>query len=163
MSKLCVAELYDNKTKESALSFLDTVYKFFPYKIHRILTDNGLQFTYKCLPKNKRPKNKRHDFTQKCLDLGTKHKLTKFFSPQTNGQVERMNKTLKDATLKMFQYDNIQQFKESLNHFLNYYNCSKKLSAIGRKSPYDFIKEKYKINPKIFTKNPLHHCVGLNK
>lgn len=162
VSKLCIAELYENKTKESSLSFLQTVFNFFPYKIHRILTDNGLQFTYRCLPKAKRPKGRRHPFTQKCLDQGIKHKLTQFFSPQTNGQVERMNKTLKDATIKMFQYDTIEQFKLNLHDFLNYYNCYKKLSAIGRKSPYDFIREKYKLNPKIFNKNPDHHCVGLD-
>ena len=162
ISKLCVAELYENKTKESALEFLDLVIKFFPYKIHRILTDNGLQFTYSALPKNKTPKGKRHPFAQKCLDNGIKHKLTNFFSPQTNGQVERMNKTLKYATIKMFQYDTIQQFKVNLHDFLNYYNCSKKLSALKRKSPFDFLKDKYTINPKLFNKNIYHHCVGLN-
>ena len=47
-----------------------------------------------------------------------KHKLTKFFSPQTNGQVERMNKTLKDATIKMFQYERVDQFKVNLQDFL---------------------------------------------
>ena len=162
ISKICIAELYENKTKESALAFLDIVFQFFPYQIHRILTDNGLQFTYSALPKNKKPKNKRHPFTQKCLDNGIKHKLTNFFSPQTNGQVERMNRTLKDATIKMFEYDTVEQFKVNLHDFLNFYNCSKKLKSLNRKSPFTFIKEKYKINPKIFTKNPDHHCVGLN-
>ena len=163
VSKLCIAELYENKTMESALQFLDIVFTFFPYQIHRILTDNGLQFTYSALPEKKRPKRKRHPFTQKCQEKGIKHKLTKFFSPQTNGQVERMNKTLKDATIKMFEYDTVEQFKVNMHDFLNYYNCSKKLKAIGRKSPFTFLREKYKINPKLFTKNPDHHCVGLDK
>lgn len=186
VSKLCIAELYENKTMESALDFLDTVFQFFPYHIHRILTDNGLQFTYRALPANKRPRTdtvkegeggkeekkegktsakgvlKRHPFTQKCMDKGIKHKLTKFFSPQTNGQVERMNKTLKDATIKMFHYDTVEQFKVNLHDFLNYYNCSKKLRAIGRMCPYDFLKEKYRMNPKLFTKNLDHHCMGLD-
>jgi len=168
VSKLCIAELYENKTMESSLSFLDTVFQFFPYHIHRILTDNGLQFTYRALPENKRPRTqdgiiKRHPFTQRCLNKGIKHKLTQFFSPQTNGQVERMNKTLKDATIKMFQYDTVEQFQVNLHDFLNYYNCSKKLKAIGRKSPFTFLKEKYKLYPKLFTKNPDHYCVGLDR
>jgi len=33
VSKLCIAELYEKKTKESALSFLNTVFQFFPYHI----------------------------------------------------------------------------------------------------------------------------------
>ena len=162
VSKLCTAELYEDKTMESALHFLDIVFKFFPYHIHRILTDNGLQFTYEALPEKKKPKRKRHPFTQKCLDNGIKHKLTNFFSPQTNGQVERMNQILKDATIKMFEYDTVEQFKVNLHDFLNYYNCSKKLKSLNRKSPFTFLQEKYKINPKLFTKNSDYHCVGLN-
>ena len=163
ISKLCIAQVYDNKTMKSALEFLDYVYDFYPYHIHRILTDNGLQFTYRSLPKNKRPKSKRHPFSQKCLDMGTKHKLTKFFSPQTNGQVERMNKTLKDATIKMFQYDSIDQFKVNIQDFLTFYNRRKKLSALKRLSPFDFLKNKAKIFPKLFHKNIDHLCSGLNK
>ncbi len=162
VSKLCIVELYEDKTKDSVLHFLEKVFKFFPYKIHRILTNNGAQFTYRALPKNRRPKNKRHPFTQMCLDNGVKHKLTNFFSPQTNGQVERMNKTIKDATIKMFQYENIMQFKLNLYDFLNFYNCSKKLKALKQKTPLEFLKEKFKIKPKLFKKNPDHFCVGLN-
>ena len=162
ISKLCIAQVYNNKTMESALDFLEYVYQFYPYKIHRILTDNGLQFTYRSLPENKRPKGKRHPFTQKCLDQGTKHKLTKFFSPQTNGQVERMNQTLKDATIKMFQYDSIDQFNVNLQDFLTFYNRSKKLSALKRLSPFDFLKNKARIQPKLFHKNLDHLCSGLN-
>lgn len=162
VSKLCIAEVYENKTMESSLDFLDYVFKFYPYKIHRILTDNGLQFTYRCLPKKNRPSLKRHPFTKKCMNMGTKHKLTHFFSPQTNGQVERMNKTIKDATIKMFQYQSIHQFKTNLQDFLTFYNYSKKLSALKRKSPFDFLKIKAKIFPKLFTKNLDHLCSGLN-
>jgi transposase-like protein len=162
ISKLCIAEVYENKTMEAALDFLDYVFEFYPYKIHRILTDNGLQFTYKALSKNKQPKLKRHPFTQKCQEKGIKHKLTQFFSPQTNGQVERMNKTLKDATIKMFQYQSIDQFKVNLQDFLSFYNRSKKLSALKRLSPFDFLKNKAKIFPKLFHKNLDHLCSGLN-
>ena len=77
------------------MSFLEQVIKFFPYKIHRILTDNGTGFSYRGMPKDKRAKLKRHPFSKLCLLNGIKHKLTQFYSPQTNGQVERTNLLLK--------------------------------------------------------------------
>ncbi|MBF0273827.1 MAG: IS481 family transposase [Nitrospinae bacterium] len=162
VSKFSYACLYENKTVESALDFLKQVIDFYPYQIHRILTDNGIQFTYRCLLKANQPKGKRHPFSQMCLDNGIKHKLTNFFSPQTNGQVERMNQTIKNATIKMFEYETVEQFKLNLEDFLNWYNMAKKLKALKRKAPYDFIIEQYKLNPKIFNKKPEHHCVGLN-
>jgi len=163
VSKFTYACLYERKTIESSLDFLDKVFLFYPYTIHRILTDNGTQFTYRSLRKEKQPKGARHPFTQKCVDHGVKHKLTNYFSPQTNGQVERMNQTIKNATIKMFEYETVEQFKLNLEDFLNWYNTVKKLKALKRKAPYDFIREQYKINPKVFHKNPEHHCAGLNR
>ncbi len=83
ITKMAYAEIFSKKTAVNACIFLDHTITFFPYKIHRILTDNGQQFTYRGMPKAKRPKLKRHPFTKKCLENGIKHKLTKFYSPQT--------------------------------------------------------------------------------
>ena len=55
VSKICTAELFDNKTLKSTLVFLRRAIAFFPYKLHRILTDNGTQFTYRGMPENRRP------------------------------------------------------------------------------------------------------------
>ena len=147
---------------ETSVSFLEQVITFFPYKIHRILTDNGTQFTYRGMPHDKRPKLKRHPFSKLCLHYGIKHKLTQFYSPQTNGQVERMNYTIKEATLRFFHYNTIQQFENSLNAFLDYYNCQKKLKALKRVTPYEYILSRWKEKPSLFLKNSYHHCVGLN-
>lgn len=162
VTKMAYAEIFLHKTVEDAVLFLDHVFVFFPYKIHRILTDNGLQFTYRSLPAEKRPRLKRHPFQKKCMENGTKFKLTKFRSPQTNGQVEKMNDIIKKATLKFFRYETIDEFSVHLAKFLNYYNCVKKLKSLNFKSPYGFIIEKHKEKPKLFIRNPLHNCVGLD-
>ena len=39
-------------------------------------------------------------FDGACAQLGVEHRLTKPYHPWTNGQVERMNRTLKDATVR---------------------------------------------------------------
>ena len=36
----------------------------------------------------------------------------------TNGQVERMNRTLKEATVRRYHYDTHQQFEDHLAAFL---------------------------------------------
>jgi len=55
--KFTYAEIFVEKTINSSVKFLKNVNNFFPYKIHKILTDNGSQFTYKLLKKNYNLKN----------------------------------------------------------------------------------------------------------
>jgi hypothetical protein len=74
-----------------------------PYRIHTVLTDNGIQFAD--LPKNRRGPTARfrgHPFDRVCLFHGIDHRLTKPNHPWTNGQVERMNRTIKEATVQRF-------------------------------------------------------------
>jgi hypothetical protein len=42
---LSVAELHPRATRTIANGFLDNLIKAVPYKIHTVLTDNGIQFT----------------------------------------------------------------------------------------------------------------------
>ena len=41
-----------------------------------------------------------HIFDRVCREHGIEHRLTKVTHPWTNGQVERMNRTLKEATVE---------------------------------------------------------------
>ena len=43
-----------------------------------------------------------HIFDRICAENSIKHRLTKPYHPWTNGQAERMNRTVKDATVKTF-------------------------------------------------------------
>ena len=43
-SKFAYAELYKSQTKMIAAEFLRNLIKAVPYKIHKVLTDNGIQF-----------------------------------------------------------------------------------------------------------------------
>jgi hypothetical protein len=61
-SKYAHVEAYDNKRIETSRVFLQNVIAQYPYKIHKILTSNGIGFTYELLPKEKRPKDKLHAF-----------------------------------------------------------------------------------------------------
>src|SRR3984885_12928415 len=77
-----------------------------PYRVEIVLTDNGIQFAD--LPKNRSgptARLRRHPFDRVCREHGIEHRLTKPNHPWTNGQVERMNRTIKDATVKRYHYE----------------------------------------------------------
>ena len=80
-------------------AFLRNAVAAFPYRIRIVLTDNGTPFAD--LPKNRSGPTARlrgHMFDRVCREHGIEHRLTKPYHPWTNGQAERMNRTIKDAT-----------------------------------------------------------------
>ena len=107
------------------------MYKGFPNKINIILTDNGKQFTHHAECK------KKHIFDEACKSLGIEHRLTLPCHPWTNGQVERMNRTLKEATIKKYYYKSHDLLKNHLYMFVDSYNYCTKLKAIKYVSPYE--------------------------
>ncbi len=61
------------------------------------------------------------------------HRLAKpkhpAFPDQTNGEVERMNRTLKDATVKRFYYETHSQLRLHLDQSVTAYNFARRLKA----------------------------------
>jgi transposase-like protein len=109
-SKFAYAELHLRQTKMIAADFLHNLITAVPYKIHTILTDNGIQFT------NRKSDQWawKHIFDRVCHENETEHKLTKVQHSWTNGQVERMNRTIKDATVKKYYYQSHHELKQHL-------------------------------------------------
>jgi transposase InsO family protein len=98
-SKYAFARLVQKANGAAARAFLDELVAAVPYQIHTVLTDNGTQFAD--LPKNRDGPTARmrgHPFDRLCWEHGVEHRLTKPNHPWTNGQVERMNRTLKEAS-----------------------------------------------------------------
>jgi len=60
-------------------------------------------------------------------------------SPLTNGQVERINQTTKQATVKRFHYDNHQQLCQHLAFFINAYSFARRLKSLKGLTPHEFI------------------------
>ena len=54
-----------------------------------------------------------------CQANGIEHRLTKPNHPWTNGQVERMNRTIKDAAVKRDHCDSHDQLRSHLADFLD--------------------------------------------
>lgn len=146
VNRLAFIVMTKDMTKETAVIFLERVIAYYPYHLHRILTDNGGEFTYAGMPNKLRPRNKEgeeleHPFTKLCRESGILHKRTKFRHPWTNGMVERMNGRIKKATVKKFRYESYEQLANHLTKFMNTYNLKTKLKSLGKRTPFEKVQE----------------------
>lgn len=157
-SKFAYVELHERAGKMVAARFLRNLISAVPYKIHTVLTDNGIQFTNR--------KQDRfafeHIFSRVCRENGIDQRLTKVNHPWTNGQVERMNRTIKEATVKLYHYDTHSQLETHLNDFIAAYNYARRLKTLSGLTPYEYICKIWTSEPDRFIVNPIHQMPGLN-
>ena len=90
------------------------------------------------------------------------HRLTKHQHPWTNGQVERMNRTIKDATVKRFYYETHDQLQSHLADFVAAYNFAKRLKTLRGLTPYEAVCKAWTEEPDRFRLDPVHLTSGLN-
>lgn len=159
-SKFALAKLYKSKTRNTACDFLRYVLEKVPYMVDVILTDNGLEFTD--IARGSEHKTSAHAFVSLCRKHNIEHRLTKVKHPWTNGQVERMNRTIKSATVKNFHYDTMEQLQAHIDHFLIAYNTAKPLKALGYKTVLQFLMDKALPLHYKFKNISLHYFSGLN-
>lgn len=162
-SKFAFAQLLEKANRITTSAFLVALIEAVPYKIHTILTDNGIQFRY--APRYANGPTARymtHMFAMRCRENGIEHRFTKINHPWTNGQVERMNRTIKDATVKRFHYDSHDQLRRHLQDFINAYNFGRRLKTLKGLTPYELICKRWTSEPDRFIINPIHQMPGLN-
>jgi transposase InsO family protein len=162
-SKFAFAQLHEAATVRTAVTFLEALIEVVPYTIHTVLTDNGVQFCD--MPQNRSGPTARyrlHMFDRICREHEIEHRLTKPKHPWTNGQVERMNRTLKDATVRRYHYDTHRQLREHLATFLDAYNFAKRLKTLRGLTPYERVCKAWADEPDRFRYDPTHLTSGLN-
>jgi transposase InsO family protein len=160
-SKFAFVHLAERANTMTARAFLEALIEAVPYRIHTILTDNGIQFAD--LPKNRKGPTARfrgHPFGNTCKAHGIDHRLTKPNHPWTNGQVERMNRTIKDATVKRYHYDSHDQLRTHIGDFVSAYNYARRLKTLKGLTPYEYICKIWTSEPDRFKENPTHHTPG---
>jgi transposase InsO family protein len=160
-SKFAVARLYHEATRPTACQFLEELLKVVPYRIHTLLADNGIQFAEQ--PRNRNTILSRMSrFDMICQANKIEHRLTKPNHPWTNGQVERMNRTIKDATTKRYHCESHAQLKAHLELFLDAYNHARRLKTLKGRTPAQFIWKEWQSKPELFHEEPCHLMAGLN-
>ena len=147
-----------------------------PYTIHTVLTDNGTQFVDNT-PTN--PEDEAtleaywaargeprlylvHAFAHACEQHGIEHRLTRPRCPWTNGQVERMNRTLKEATVRRYHYSSHDELRRHLQLFLDAYNYGRRLKTLRGLTPCEFVGKTWTEQPHRFRVDPSHLNPGPN-
>jgi transposase InsO family protein len=155
-SKFAFARLVESAGKMEAAQFLRDLVEAVPYRVHIVLTDNGIQFT----ARKQDIWDGQHIFDRVCDEHGIEHRLTKVNHPWTNGQVERMNRTIKDATVNRYHYDGHDQLRAHLGLFVDAYNHARRLKTLRGLTPWEFIHQAWTREPERFRLDPSHHTSG---
>ena len=79
-----------------------------------------------------------------------------------HGQIERMNRTVKEATVRRYFHDSHDRPRENLDLFPQAYNFARRLKSLKGLTPYEHICKVWPEQPKRFKLDPIHHMPGLN-
>ena len=161
--KFAFAKLHRKADVSTVAGFLEALVDAVPYQIHTVLTDNGIQFGDAIQHRSGPTARYRlHRFDRACLEHRIEHRFSKPNHPWTNGQVERMNRTLKEATVRRNHYATDQQLQEHLAAFLDAYNFAKRLKSLNGLTPYEAISKAWAAQPGRFLRDPTQLNTGLN-
>ena len=86
-------------------------------------------------------------FNMRCCKNGIEHRFTKINHPWTKGQVERMNRTIKDATVRRCHYVSHDQIRRRLDDFLSAYGFGRRLKTLKGLIPYEAPCRVWQIEP----------------
>jgi transposase InsO family protein len=124
-SRLAYSEIHTDEKKETAVGFWTRAHAFFAQAgitVERVLTDNGSCY-------------KSHLWRNCLAELGISHKRTRPYRPQTNGKVERFNRTLLDEWAYARPYRSEAERCEAYPAWLHTYNHHRKHTALKGQPP----------------------------
>jgi len=124
-SRLVYSEILTNERKETASAFWTRANAYFNscgITVLRVLTDNGAPYRSRLFAQT----------------LGSiKHSRTRPYRPQTNGKVERFNRTLGEEWAYARPYLSEAERVAEYPNFIHTYNHHRGHTALGGKSPAD--------------------------
>jgi len=125
-SRLAYSEILDDERKETAAEFWGRARHYFAGHdviIKSVLTDNGSCYRSKL-------------FAQ-ALGPGVRHRKTRPYRPQTNGKVERFNRTLNHEWAYAQTYLTDEARAATYQKWIHHYNHHRPHTGIGGKSPIE--------------------------
>jgi transposase InsO family protein len=124
-SRLAYTEILTDETKETATAFWTRAQAYFAaagITVARVLTDNGSCY-------------RSHLWRDTLTAAGITHKRTRPYRPQTNGKVERFNRTLMDEWAYAQPYRSEQERRDAFPGWLHAYNHHRGHTALKGSPP----------------------------
>ncbi|MFJ8795489.1 IS481 family transposase [Streptomyces sp. NPDC102462] len=124
-SRLAYSEILTDEKKETAVGFWQRAHAFFVQAgitVERVLTDNGSCY-------------KSHLWRNSLTEQGISHKRTRPYRPQTNGKVERFNRTLLDEWAYAQPYRSEAERRDAYPAWLHTYNHHRGHTALKGQPP----------------------------
>ena len=115
----------------AATRFLEHVLTQLPYRVEAVMTDNDLVFTMRFAYHSTRLTR----FQQALKSAGIEHRLIRPRSPESNGKVERLIKTIDDECFRIIRPRSSSARIGVLKLFLEYYNHARPHQSLGGQSP----------------------------
>ena len=143
LTRYVYAEVLYNLEPQTAADFVARFIDFFPYKVKKIITDNGFEWTDRCAGSVKDKASGSHPMDVTCSKHNIKHSLTKIRRPQTNGMVERFNRRINEAIEQRCKiaknsgrntFYTHEEGNEFIKEFVNNYNHTR-LRCLNYKIP----------------------------
>ena len=125
-SRVAFSQLLPDETATTCARFLVEAASFFAdqgVRIERVLTDNAKAYAESLV------------FAETAAGLGIRRKRTRRYRPQTNGKVERFNKTLLDEWAYARLYRSNNQRRRALARWLRFYNHRRPHTSLDGLTP----------------------------
>ena len=154
-------EILPTKCAANAAGFLKRLLEAAPFKIAKVLTDNGKEFTDRFCATGQRDPTGNHPFDQICIEHAIDHRLIKPRHPQTNGMIERFNGRIAEI-LNTTRCRSGEHLHDTLKRYVKLYNQHIPQRALEHSAPIEALKRWYRERPDLFRKWP-YDLPGLDK
>jgi transposase InsO family protein len=153
-------EILPDKSAASASAFLKRLIKAAPFKLAKVLTDNGKEFSDRFCATGERHPTGKHAFDQVCTEHAIEHRLIKPRHPQTNGMIERFNGRIAEV-LATTRFRTGEHLRDTLTRYVKVYNHHIPQRALDHSAPIAALKRWYQQHPELFQKRP-YNQTGLD-
>lgn len=132
-------QLFEHIDPASSCEFLRNVANFYPFKIQKVQTDNGIEYTWRLTPEIQ----KIHPFTQQCGLLQIQHVYIPPASPTFNSHIERTHRVDQEELWRKKRYHGLKSMKKALKKHVKNYNHKRATPSKNWRTPVEFAKDQF--------------------